>query len=234
MGDGSGTSGDGSTNYPPVGSPDRYDMIVQRGRALRRRRRYTLGAGAGGTVVALAVAVVLITNGGPDDANATEFADDATTTTTTVADVTTTSMPSVMTVTIASDNSTVLVQDPAQPLDDAAKQCVYLRLTTPDDGFVAEGSGCNTSPEALEIPLSLAEIGQACTLERYEPSQLATEDTGANSSSFVYRLDPTIPAGEYVLTAQAVSGLTDGCADTNDPAYERETRDTDQITIELP
>lgn len=58
MGDGSGTN-----SYPPVGDPDRYDMIVQRGRTLRRRRRYSLGAGAGGTVVALAIAVVLITGG---------------------------------------------------------------------------------------------------------------------------------------------------------------------------
>ena len=244
MGDGSGTSDGGSRNFPPVGAPDRYDMIVQRGRVLRRRRRYTLGAGAGGTVVALAVAVVLVTNGGPEDPTVTELADDATTTTEAIVTAgegttTTTSMPDVMTVTIDEATSTVLVQDPAQPVHDAAKQCVYLQLTDPAGNFVAEGSGCNTGTGPIEVRLNPpgVEIIDACSMERDEPTdpaELAALPTGAASSSFVYRIDPEIPDGEYQLTGTAVSGLTDGCADTNDTTFERENVAKGEITIELP
>ncbi len=236
MGDGSGMSNDRSNNFPPVGSPDRYDMIVQRGRALRRRRRYTLGAGAGGTVVALAVAVVLITNGGSDDANATEFADDGTTTTEAIVETTTSvPMPAAMTVTIDPDTSTILVQDPAQPVHADAKQCVYLRLTQPDGAFVAEGNTCNSTPGPVEVPINPpgVEIGMACQTPRYEQSELQTEDTGPASSTFVYELDPSL-TGSYAVTVSAVSGLTDGCADTVDPTVERENQAEHTTTIELP
>ncbi len=244
MGDGSGTSNGGSNSFPPVGAPDRYDMIVQRGRALRRRRRYTLGAGAGGTVVALAVAVVLVTNGGPEDPTITELADKGTTTTEAIVSAdegatTTTStvpMPDVMTVTIDSATSMVLVQDPTQPVHDDSKQCVYLQLTDPAGNFVAEGSGCNTGTGPVEVPLNPpgVEINAGCTLDRYDPAELAALPTGEASSSFVYRLDPTIPGGEYALTGTAVSGLTDGCADTDDTTFERENVAEGKTTIELP
>ncbi len=248
MGDGSGNpSSRGprrATDYPPVGEPDRYDMIVQRGRALRRRRRYTLGAGAGGTAVALAIAVVLITNGGSDDANATELAEGTPTTavsaagegtTTSISESTTSApMPPEMTVTIQPEKSTVLVQDPAQPVHDESEQCVYLRLTTPDDAFVAEGSACNTNPGPVEIVMSTAELGQACSLERHEPGELAALPVGEASYEFPYRLDATIAPGTYQLSAQSVSGVTDGCADTDDPVHERENVGTAEVTIELP
>ena len=244
MGDGSGTSSGGSNSFPPVGAPDRYDMIVQRGRALRRRRRYTLGAGAGGTVVALAVAVVLVTNGGPEEPTITELADKGTTTTEAIVTAdegtaTTTStvpMPDEMTVTIDAATSTVLVQDPKQPVHDDAKQCLYLQLTDPAGNFVAEGSGCNTGTGPVEIPLNPpgVELGDACTLEPYDPAELAALPTGGASSDFVYRIDPEISAGEYEMTANAVSGLTDGCADTNDRTFERENVAEGKTMIELP
>ena len=238
MGDGSGMSNDGPNSFPPVGSPDRYDMIVQRGRALRRRRRYTLGAGAGGTVVALAVAVVLITNGGSDDANATEFASDGTTTTEAVVETTTSvPMPETMTVTVDPDTSTILVQDPAQPVHDDAKQCVYLRLTQPDGTFVAEGSNCNASPDPGRACRSIPRASRsaaACQLNRYEQSELQTEETAPASSTFLYELDPSLNGGPYELTVSAVSGLTDGCADTVDPTTQRENTPEEPTTIELP
>ena len=248
MGDGSGTSNGGSSNFPPVGAPDRYDMIVQRGRALRRRRRYTLGAGAGGTVVALAVAVVLVTNGGPQDPTMTELADKGTTTTeavvaadqggttTTTATTSTVLMPDEMTVTIDATTPTVLVQDPAQPVHDDARQCIYLQLTDPAGNFVAEGSGCNTGVGPVEVPLNPpgVEIGDACTLERYDPAALAALPTRGASSEFVYRIDPEVSSGEYGLTAVAVSGLTDGCADPHDPVFERENIAKDETMIAIP
>ena len=233
MGDDSGTSNGGSSSFPPVGAPDRYDMIVQRGRALRRRRRYTLGAGAGGTVVALAVAVVLVTNGGPEDPTMTELANEGTTTSTTSTSV---PMPDVMTITIDEATSTVLVQDPAQPVHDDAKQCAYLQLTDPSGNFVAEGSGCNTGTGPIEIRLNPpgVEIIDACSMERYEPSELAALPTGEASSEFVYRIDPEVPGGQYDLTATAVSGLTDGCADPNGSPFERETVAKDETMIAIP
>ncbi len=238
MGDGSGTSNDSSSTFPPVGSPDRYDMIVQRGRTLRRRRRYKLGAGAGGTVVALAVAVVLISNGGSDDsdANATkvnEFANEGTSDAI-VETTTSLPMPAQMTVTIDVDSSTILVQDPAQVAHDDAKQCVYLELTGPDGTIISTGHGCSTSPAPVELPL-LDGVQLTCPpqMVRYEPAALSTPETEPRSSTYVYDLDPAIPAGSYDLTVQAVSGLTDGCPGT-DPQFERENPDDDTQPIELP
>lgn len=240
MGDGSGTN-----SYPPVGDPDRYDMIVQRGRALRRRRRYSLGAGAGGTVVALAVAVVLITGGNSgNDVDATEMAADPTTTTTT--EVTTTAVPAVVTSpykegevggALTPSAGTIDVDDPAAPVSVDTQQCVQLMLTTTDGAPVAEGRGC-AYPENAEGPVVIdlvpSEVQIGCPqvgITRGEPSSGVDQPF---SSSFTYRADPSIDPGTYELHVEIVSGVGDGCAGPVEGSTEDESFNEITTQIELP
>lgn len=239
MGDGSGTSND----FPPVGSPDRYDMIVQRGRALRRRRRYTLGAGAGGTVVALAVAVVLISSNGSSDVTSAEFADGSPATT----GVTTTSstlppVPTVMGVRIETGTSpaTITVEDPAQPVSDESRQCVLLTLSSADDDVVAEGWGCNDplTPSGLVSVQLLATdgvaIGCARQESRLDPADYEDTPTEVVSTSFTYQTDSSLPKGDYELTASATSGIGDGCVGSVPGSTEIEASAEASAMVELP
>ncbi len=238
-----GDRSDSSSSYPPVGSPDRYDMIVQRGRALRRRRRYTLGAGAGGTVVAIALAVVFVTSGGDggDDLNATEVAGETTIATTTTTTTTTTTLPpSVGDVTVAIDPATrtVTVSDLTLPVSEASRQCLHLGLRSPDDQLVAELHQCNyyeiPAPGAISLDLLPAEgteISCATNVERpLSPPVGAAEFI----STFVYGV-AEIPPGEYSLTAGATSGIGDGCAYAEDTSIGFvEDVNFETATIEIP
>lgn len=229
MGDGSGTN-----SYPPVGDPDRYDMIVQRGRTLRRRRRYSLGAGAGGTVVALAIAVVLITGGNNgNDVDATEMAADPTTTTTEAPTTTTTTpLPDVMTATIDPIATTVLVQDPTHPVSDEAKQCVHLSLAAADDPtmIVGEGTSCADDPALYVKATNGIVLDCGTQVERPEPYVGPTEP---EVSTFTYQIDESIPPGSYALTARASSGIGDECPDPTDAGSEGFGYDEDLTQIEL-
>ncbi len=239
MGDGSGTN-----SYPPVGDPDRYDMIVQRGRALRRRRRYSLGAGAGGTVVALAVAVVLITGGNNgNDVDATEMAADPTTTTTTKAPTTTvptvvTSPPKDGAVGFSLDriSKVIEVEDLTAPVSPDALQCVQLGLTTTDGVPVAEGRACTppgmTSGQlAIELWPSSAAIFCATSEVSGTAPGGPTEEV---STSFVIEPDPSIPPGTYDLYVGATSGVGDGCPGSAEGSAEVETFNEFTTQIELP
>ena len=231
MGDSSGMS----NSYPPVGSPDRYDVIVQRGRALRRRRRYTLGAGAGGTVVAIAVAVVLIT-GNSNDVDTTEFADDTTTTTTTALTTTTAPpAPDEMKVTVDSGTSTVLVQDPAQLTGGSSAQCVYLAVESQVGELVAEGSACSDddAPIVELVPSNGTEIACASVIERSDPAETTPTERAYDYTYFSYVTTGPLPPGQYEMTAHASSGIGDHCADPFQDATEQESVAFASSTIEL-
>lgn len=237
MGDGSGTN-----SYPPVGDPDRYDMIVQRGRTLRRRRRYSLGAGAGGTVVALAIAVVLITGGNNgNDVDATEMAADPTTTTT---EAPTTTVPTVVTSphkegqvggALTPSADTIDVDDPAAPVNIDTQQCVMMTLTTTEAAPVAEGWACAPAgaagPTVVELVASDVQIGCPVSAVRGDPLTGVEEPL---SSSFSYVADPTIPPGTYDLHVEIVSGVGDGCDGTVDGSTEDESVNEITTQIELP
>ena len=203
-----GDRSDSSSSYPPVGSPDRYDMIVQRGRALRRRRRYTLGAGAGGTVVALALAVVFVTGGGAGDEVHTDLAEDPTTTTEATTSTTTTVPPQVsLRVDTTTSPGEVVVSDLEFPLVTDAQQCVLLTLRSPSTGTAVAGAWqCRyveapASDEQRDIKLPLAEDGLeiecAKSETRIDENELVDPVTAAVSTTFAYDIDDRVPAGEY-------------------------------------
>lgn len=213
-------------NYPPVGSDDRFDQIVRRGRSLRRRRQLGVGAGAGGALAAVALAVVLVTGGSdsPDQplvADAPDT-DDTTTTTTTTAPPTD---PDEMTVTVVEvDGSTrIVVEDPEQPQGELAQQCVLVTLHDSDEAeggpAVAEGYTCDDLPPGeagVPLPVFLTggvEIGCASSMTNEPPA--ADRPTAAVTTTFAVDVG-AVPAGEYRMEVSATSGIGDGCAGTGD------------------
>lgn len=232
-----------SEHYPPVGAPDRYDMIVQRGRALRRRRQYTLGAGAGGTVVALALAVAFVTGvGNSNDVVRSELADDGPTTESTTTTVIALEQIAVV-IDDGNDPAPIVLTDPEFPVILDAQQCAQITLRDAETGLaVAEGRGCRYADATsnvghVDVPLRAAngvEIGCATTETRVDEAALAEYTTAEVSTSYSYTIEESLPSGEYELEVSATSGLGDGCAGSEAGTTEVEESAEASAQIELP
>ena len=224
-------------SFPPLGDGSRFDVIVSRGRALRRRRQIGAGAGAGSALAATALAVVLLA-GVPTPKDDMIVADENTTastitTTTTIATTTTTTTAlssTTMTVRVdpGADSARIVVTDPAQPMptaqDAPAQQCVLATLSDSDGRVVAEESACTdlNDPEAVVVlPLRNTDPQIDCgsSVERIDPIERATRSA---STTFELTPPPTLTAGGYELTIAATSGIGDGCANPTPDPYEAE------------
>lgn len=142
----------------------------------------------------------------------------------------------------------IVVSDPlmavpvaGQSLGDVSyrtQQCVLVTLAGDDGQTVAEGFGCkqfdpaadtasgqasepigsgtNAGPVAVQLsPSDGLSIGCAAVQERIDPVKTEPHDM---TSTFTADVPPTIAAGEYNMTVEAVSGFGDGCPDNPEPA----------------
>jgi hypothetical protein len=234
------------THFPPTSDPDaRYDAVVRRGRELRRRRRLATTAGAGGGIAAGILALALIAgsltgNGGGDELATTATDGSAEVAPTVLSPSEATGDPTglsrsegapaeVPTVAIEGDDMqvgaprvdgdvlTVVVVDPAQPLDVRSRICVLVTMTSTDGQPGAEGTACTAGPgdgEAdgglgrIDPVLGGAQVGCAAVLR---PDPIATGPTERATASFRLRLPADLPPGEWAVTTNAVSGIGDGC-----------------------
>lgn len=251
----------GLHSYPPVGDPNRLDAIVQRGRALQRRRQYgAAGAGAGGALAVVLVAVLVFGGGSGEDDQL--LADDGTTTTTTETTTTTTVPEPEMTVELVQGPpAQIVVDDPAQPVGEGTQQCLtvaaYEPETTAADGAlpVAEGTVCapglsgngqadlalvpTTSSEAgpgAEVTPDLGggrtEINCAASVVRPAADAVASTETQPGVTAFTISA-PDLAPGQYRMVVSAVSGIGDGCAPEQE-GLEREHVAETSGTISLP
>lgn len=230
--------------YPPVGDPNRFDAIVERGTQLQRRRRGTAVGAFGSFVVVLGLAAVVLA-GRPGTSGSSVVADG--TTDTKPIETTTTEPSTDVTAAVRVDGGriTVSVVDPAQPVSDDSQQCVHASLFptegTPSDGSlpvaeVAEGSWCSSTAEAVDLPelhelvltpTSPVAIGCAAT-----QSNVAVEpDRTAPVSSDVTVTAPDLAPGTYRLVITVSSGIGDGCLPEPQP-YERRAETTSTIVID--
>lgn len=214
--------------YPPVGSPDRFDQIVRRGRFLRRRRQFGVGAGASGSMAAVALAVVLMTGspGAPKSHVVADGGEGTSTTVTTTSTTTTTAPPPPEELTVeldaAPDAITVVVTDPAQPVSGDSRQCLTVSLTG-STGDTAEAYACDDIPAVdgvvtVDLPDTRGVlIGCSATITR---PQEGTVDlpTELRSTTFTMAPPSTLGAGDYTVDVSVTSGIGDGCAGTGDEA----------------
>lgn len=219
--------------FPPAGDPDRFDAIVARGTALRRRRRAGAGAGVGGSLAAIAVAAVLLTGtSGTPTPNVVADGDDPVTAETTVSPPPDRLTASIDVSAEGSEPIVVIVDDPAQPISDSSRQCVAITVSDaedPDAGAVAEGHGCvepgsgASTGDSLVLPLrptSPVAISCAATLERV--TDVDPEVTTRARSTFEVSV-PELPAGAYRVEVTASSGPGDGCSPEPAPHEQRVT-----------
>lgn len=200
-------------SYPPPGdAAARYDAVLRRGRSLRRRRNLARGAGTGGAVLATVLALVLVAPGGGEVDRPTAV------------DPTPPKFMSVDTVTDEDGRTmTVVVVDPAFPVDERARQCVSVEFT-PVDGpprAVARTRDC-TGQDPTDEPLTAvdrASISCSTVLERDDPAATTTSVPAdpvperLERGEFTIELPPEVlPPGEYEVMTRAASGIGDGCA----------------------
>jgi hypothetical protein len=251
----------GLHSYPPVGDPNRLDAIVQRGRAMQRRRQYgAAGAGAGGALAVVLVAVLVFGGGSGEDDQL--LADDGTTTTETTT-TTTAPAPEMTVELVQGPPAQIVVDDPAQPVGEGTQQCLtvaaYEPDTTPADGAlpVAEGTVCapglsaNGVSDLALVPTTSSEAGPGVDIG--ETPDLGTDRTEINCAASVVRpaadavastetqpgvttftiSAPDLAPGQYRMVVSAVSGIGDGCAPEQD-GLEREHVAETSDTISLP
>ena len=250
----------GAHSYPPVGDPDRLDAIVRRGRSLRRRRQLgAAGAGAGGALAVVAVAVLVVGGGSgtPDQM----VADDPTTSSTTTTTTTTVpTAPATMTVELlAGPPLQVRVDDPAQPLGDGTQQCL---LASAYDPAAAEGAlpvaqgwncagGSSGDGQADVVLESTTDIGAGADLGAEVGPDLGTgsqveigcpaaiynepvDSTGTQPGATTFSISaPSLPAGQYRVRVEAVSGIGDGCAPEQADVERENVVETTQV-VALP
>lgn len=221
--------------YPGVGSPDRFDEIVTRGSAMRRRRRFLSATGAGVTGLAcLALVVGLGMNVG-SKADRSVVADRGTTSSQSAnaaeTNNTVTShdpIPAFLSVEPSDSELTIQLNDQrtAVPADPDAtlpsslfsQQCVTVTLADKSDTTVAEGTACRQigasfgDENAIRVELNRTDgvsVGCAAVAERLEnPLTLRFEPIG---TTFVAALPADLPPGTYTATVIGVSGFGDGC-----------------------
>jgi len=171
-------------SFPPLGDDSRFEAIVTRGRALRRRRQLGVGAGAGGAMVALVLVAVLVTAGAPASSGDPVFADQDDTTASSTTTVSTTTTPdSSETTAVAGAEAlqaqvevadgagagaaaplTVTVEDPARPVaqpdDEPAHLCVSVSISDASGRTAANGHACTTgdSPTGETVMVELTRI----------------------------------------------------------------------------
>lgn len=218
------------TRYPTGEGPGnddsaRYDAVVRRGRALRRRRRLgTAGAGVLGCVALLAIGVAVLGTGDDHDSAVTAGP-------TAVAPSST--VPRTFTVSARQsdeDGATALVvdaRDPSQPDSPDAVLCVLVRVGPTGRAAVAEGRACAVPGESGTVTVPLApsggvEIGCAGSASPTTVPPTATRDVSAN---FRFEVAGGFPAGGHPVKVTAVSGVGDGCTPV-DPGESLATADT--------
>lgn len=250
----------GAHSYPPVGDPDRLDAIVRRGRSLRRRRQLgAAGAGAGGALAVVAVAVLVVGGGSgtPDQM----VADDPTTSSTTTTTTTTVpTAPATMTVELlAGPPLQVRVDDPAQPLGDGTQQCLLASAYDPAAAGgalpVAQGWNCarGTSDDGqadvvLESTTDIGagadqgagvgpDLGTGSQVEIGCPAAIYNEpvdSTGTQPGATTFSISaPSLPAGQYRVRVEAVSGIGDGCPPEQADVERENVAGTTQV-VALP
>lgn len=216
------------TRYPTGDGPARdeaarYEAVVRRGRALRRRRRLgTAGASVVGCAALLAMAFAVLGTGGTDPsvtAGPTEGAPGSTT-------------PPAFGVSARQETGTgtgalvVEARDPSQPDSPDAVLCVLVRVGPTGQAAVAEGRACAFPGESSTVTVPLApsggvEIGCAGSASPAAPLPTATRDV---SATFRFDVGGGFPAGEYPVKVSAVSGVGDGCTPV-DPGESLATTD---------
>lgn len=223
--------------YPGVGSPDRFDEIVNRGSAMRRRRRFLSATGAGVTGLAcLALVVGLGMNvGSKADRSVVADRDTKSSQSANAPDTNTPvtphdPIPAFLNVEPSDSDLTIQLNDQrtAVPADSDAmlpsslssQQCVTVTLSDESDATVAEGSACRQvgigvgygDESAVRVELNRTDgvsVGCAAVAQRLEsPLTLRFEPIG---TTFVAALPADLPPGAYTATVIGVSGFGDGC-----------------------
>lgn len=211
-------------SFPPPDQADaRFDAVVRRGRALRRRRQIGAGAGAGGVLALAAVAVIVATGGSGGDPDSGVVADSPTTTTTTT---TTTLPPADPQITLEQVDGVIVVgvsdDDAAGTSSIPARQCVTLRLVDGEGPAVSEATGCTdeVAADAIRVlyPSGGVEIGCAATVVNGPGAEPVVETP--LSSTFRFQPDASVPVGDYTVEVTAVSGIGDGCAPSDTGEHE--------------
>lgn len=219
--------------YPPAGDPNRFDAIVERGTALRRRRRGTAIGAMGSFVVVIGLAAVLIV-GRPGPASSSVVADGPGVGSADTTSSTTTAPSTEMSVEVTDDGDRIVVtvDDPMQPVSEYSRQCVHASLFPVENPAaldpVAEGSICDLYPgvteqtdsnELLLVPTTSVVIGCAAVGHGSLPEPIRT----APRSSEVQLSTGDVAPGTYRLVVTASSGIGDGCLPDPQPNERRTT-----------
>jgi hypothetical protein len=115
---------------------------------------------------------------------------------------------------------TVVVVDPAFPVDERARQCVSVEFTPVDGppGAVARARDCTGQDPTDEplTPVDRASISCPAGLDR-DATTTTTTTTSVperlERGEFTIELPPEVlPPGEYDVLTLAASGIGDGCA----------------------
>lgn len=229
-------------HFPPVGSDDRFDAIVSKGRRMRHRRQ-ALNAATTGSVVAACIALAVVFGGSNKPAKSDQvFANEGqkNSSSTTVPQP---GPPDEMRVTVSHNGDAVEVEvdDPRMPIPTdpqsigdtsyRTQQCVLVSLVDEVGQPAAEGFDCREFPSEGSDPgtqttsqsfkLSVSDglsVGCAAAEERIDA---VTTENQRVRSKFSAELPSGLPAGRYQLTVEAVSGFGDGCPDNLESGFSQ-------------
>ena len=224
-------------SYPAAGDEARFDAIVQQGRSIRRGRTTKRAAtiGSVGVMVAAIAIFALIDTSVPSQASQV-VANSAEIETPTVPEAEIAESGSLSLrieqaaagVEIGLNDSAAAVAVAGEP---PAQQCVTVTVRAPGSGatgvVLAEGFICTGGSQAasavVQVPLTAAidgvQVGCAATAVRTDVAPDLSEPLG---STFSVSLPIGMSPGKYQITAEAVSGLGDGCAGSAEGSSESE------------
>ncbi|MCX6523647.1 MAG: hypothetical protein NTX58_02610 [Actinobacteria bacterium] len=223
-------------SYPAVGDDARFDAIVKRGTAMRRGRNTKRAATFGSLgIMAAAIAVFALVDTSEPSQASQVFADSAEVAPTT-APTRALSEPGPLSLSIEQTPSgaTITLLDPSAAVavagEPPAQQCVTVTLRAAGSGatgeVLAEGFTCSGGSGAAavtEVPLIAAvdgvQVGCAATAIRTDATPDLSEPL---DSTFAVSLPAGMNSGNYQITAEAVSGLGDGCAGSAEGSSESE------------
>jgi hypothetical protein len=229
-------------NYPPVGDEARFDAILSRGSSMRRGRSAKRVATIGSlSIMAAGIAVFALVDTSEPSQASQVFADSAQIEAPPVESPTVSAPASAESQTLSlsieqkAAGAEIRLTDTATAVavagEPPAKQCVTVTLRDAGSGatgvVLAEGFACNDSSQdsaiVVKVPLTAArdgvQVGCAATAIR---TDVAADLFEPLSSAFSVSLPSGMRPDKYQITAEAVSGLGDGCAGSAEGSSESE------------
>ena len=223
-------------SYPAVGDDARFDAIVKRGTAMRRGRNTKRAATFGSLgIMAAGIAIFALVDTSQPSQASQVFADSAQVApTTTPTRALSEPGPLSLSIEQTPSGATIILLDPSAAVavagEPPAQQCVTVTLRAAGSGatgkVLAEGFTCSGGggvAAVTEVPLIAAvdgvQVGCAATAIRTDATPDLSEPL---DSTFAVSLPAGMNSGNYQITAEAVSGLGDGCAGSAEGSTESE------------